>query len=311
MAGITAALVKELRELTGAGMMDCKKALTENNGDMEPAVDWLRKNGLAAAAKKAGRAAAEGLVGVAVSGGTGAVVEVNAETDFVARNGSFQEYVAKVTGIALADPATGGDVEALKAAAYPGESRTVDEQLTHMVSTIGENMNLRRSAVVKVEKGVVVSYMHNALVPGLGKIGVLVGLQSAADPDKLEPLGRQLAMHVAAANPIALSRDGVDAKDLQRERDVLSEQARASGKPDEIIAKMVEGRLRKYYEEVCLLEQTFVIDNETKIEKVLENAGKEIGSPVSISSFVRLALGEGVEKKEEDFAAEVAAVASA
>ncbi len=305
MAEITAALVKELRETTGAGMMDCKKALTENDGDMEASVDWLRSQGLAAAAKKAGRAASEGLVGVATNGSKGAVVELNAETDFVARNESFQDFAESLVQIALAGD---GDVEALKAADHPSGDN-VAEQLTQLISTIGENMDLRRSAVLEVENGVVSSYMHNAMKPGLGKIGVLVSLESTGDAAALDALGKQLAMHVAAASPLALSRDDVDAGDLERERNILMEQARDSGKPEEIIEKMVEGRLRKYYEEICLLEQTYVIDTDNNVEKAVEAAAKEIGAPVSIKGFVRFALGEGVEKEEEDFAAEVAAVA--
>ncbi|SMF70589.1 translation elongation factor Ts (EF-Ts) [Tistlia consotensis] len=304
MAEITAALVKELRDKTGAGMMDCKKALSESAGEIEAAVDWLRKKGLAAAAKKAGRTAAEGLVGIAVAGGRGAVVEVNAETDFVARNEQFQGFVSTVTGLALG---TDGDVETLKQAAYPETGRTVGEELTQLIATIGENMALRRAALVVAEPGVVAGYVHNQTAEGLGKIGVLVGLKSEGDADKLAALGKQLAMHVAAANPLALDRAGVDASALDRERDVLADQARASGKPEEIIAKMVEGRLRKFYEENCLIEQTFVIDGETKISKVLENAAKEIGAPVALVGFQRFQLGEGIEKEESDFAAEVAA----
>lgn len=306
MAEITAALVKELREKTGAGMMDCKKALSETNGDLEGAVDWLRKKGLAAAAKKAGRVAAEGLVGVTTSGTVGTAVEVNAETDFVARNETFQGYVAKVTELALG---TDADVEALKAVAYPGTGRNVGEELTHLVATIGENMNLRRVAKLTVGQGVVSSYVHSALVPGLGKIGVLVALESAGDAAKLEALGKQIAMHVAAARPEALDVADVSTDALDRERNVLAEQARASGKPEEIIAKMVEGRIRKYYEEVVLLEQVFVIDGETKIRKVVENAAKDVGAPVKLTGFVRFALGEGIEKETTDFAAEVASMA--
>jgi len=306
MAEITAALVKELREKTGAGMMDCKKALAETQGDLEGAVDWLRKKGLAAAAKKAGRVAAEGLVGVATAGTAGACVEVNAETDFVARNETFQGYVAKVTDLALS---TDGDLEALKALPYPGTGRTVAEELTHLVATIGENMNLRRAAKLTVTEGVVASYMHGALVPGLGKIGCLVALESSGDKEKLLELGKQIAMHVAAARPEALDIADVDSSNLERERDVLSEQARASGKPEEIIQKMVEGRIRKYYEEVVLLEQVFVVDGETKVRKVVENAAKTVGAPVKLTGFVRFALGEGIEKEASDFAAEVASMA--
>jgi elongation factor Ts len=304
MAEITAGLVKELREKTGAGMMDCKRALGETAGDIEAAVDWLRKKGLAAAAKKAGRVAAEGLVGVATSGAVGAAAEVNSETDFVARNEAFQEFVRTLAGLALDK---GDDLEALKAAPYPGESRNVAEQLTHLVATIGENMNLRRAKRLKVGNGVVVSYVHNALAPGLGKIGVLVALESTGDAERLTALGKQLAMHIAAANPQFLDTASVDAASLERERDVLREQARASGKPDAIIDKMVEGRIRKYYEEVVLLDQIFVVDGESRISKVVESAAKEIGAPISIAGFVRFALGEGIEKEQADFAAEVAA----
>ena len=304
MTQITASVVKELREKTGAGMMDCKAALTETGGEMEAAVDWLRKNGLAAAAKKAGRVAAEGLVGVSVEGHVGAVVEVNAETDFVARNETFQEFVC---GVAKATLDHGSDIEALGAATYPDGDQTVGEHLTNLVATIGENMAIRRGASLRVDSGVVVSYVHNAVAPGLGKIGVLVALRSDAEGPALEGLGKQLAMHVAAAAPQAVSREDVDVADLDRERSVLADQARESGKPEEIIEKMVEGRLRKYYEEICLLEQTYVIDGETKVSKVLEAAAKDIGGPVELAGFVRFVLGEGVEKKDEDFAAEVAA----
>jgi elongation factor Ts len=303
MAEITASLVKELREKTGAGMMDCKRALGETQGDIEGAVDWLRKKGLAAAAKKAGRIAAEGLVGVATSANAGAVVEVNSETDFVARNEAFQNFVRQVAELALAK----GDLESVKAAAFPGTGRNVGEELTHLVATIGENMSLRRIRRLETGKGVVVSYVHNALVPGLGKIGVLVALDSAADAAKLTALGKQLAMHVAAANPQFLTIADVDSASLDRERDILREQAKASGKPDAIIDKMVEGRLRKYYEEVVLLEQIFVVDGETRIAKVVEAAAKEAGGPIKITAFARFALGEGIEKEQSDFAAEVAA----
>jgi elongation factor Ts len=303
MAEITASLVKELREKTGAGMMDCKRALGETAGDIEGAVDWLRKKGLAAAAKKAGRIAAEGLVGVATAGNAGAVVEVNSETDFVARNEAFQNFVRQVADLALAK----GDLEAVKAAAFPGTGRTVAEELTHLVATIGENMSQRRVRRLEVGKGVVVSYVHNALVPGLGKIGVLMALESGGDSAKLTALGKQLAMHVAAAHPQFLTIADVDTASLDRERDVLREQAKASGKPDAIIDKMVEGRLRKYYEEVVLLEQIFVVDGETRIAKVVEAAAKEAGAPIKITAFARFGLGEGIEKEQSDFAAEVAA----
>jgi elongation factor Ts len=306
MTEITAGLVKALRHKTGAGMMDCKRALAETAGDMEQAVDWLRKKGLAAAAKKAGRIAAEGLIGVAVDGRRGAVVEVNAETDFVARNDQFQAFVAQVAKLALA---ANGDVERLAAMPYPGTDRTVADQLTHLIATIGENMALRRTAVVAVREGSVAAYVHKGLGDGLGRIGVLVGLETAADPAALADLGKKIAMHVAAASPQAVSRAEVDQQALARERAVLTEQARASGKPEAIIAKMVEGRLSKYYEDVCLLEQTWVIDGESKVKAVVEAVAKQLGQPVAVSGFVRLVLGEGIEKKQEDFAAEVASAA--
>ncbi len=306
MAEITAALVKQLRERTGAGMMDCKKALTETGGDIEAAVDSLRQKGLASAAKKAGRVAAEGLVGVVTEGGRGAVVEVNSETDFVARTEAFQGFVATVAKLALE---TGGDLEALGAASYPDRDHTVAEALTEMIAKIGENMSLRRAAALQVSDGVVAGYVHNQAAPELGKIGVLVALESSGDKNKLSALGKQLAMHVAWAAPQAVDTDDVDATALARERKVLSEQARASGKPEDIIEKMVEGRLRKFYEEACLLDQTFVIDGETKVAQVLEKAEKELGSSVVVKEFARLALGEGVERSDQDFAAEVAAAA--
>ena len=304
MAEITASLVKELREKTGAGMMDCKKALVETGGNVEEAVDFLRKNGLAAAAKKSGRVASEGLIGVATKDGAGSVVEINAETDFVARNNDFQAFVSAVAGIMLDH---GDNFESVANAAFPGTERTVGEQLTHNIATIGENMSMRRGQSLSVDQGCVVSYVHNALSGGLGKIGVLVALESNGDHAALEQLGRQIAMHVAAARPEALSVDSIAPEALERERSVLVEQAKASGKPDNIIEKMVEGRLRKYYEEVALMEQTFVIDNETKMAKVVENAAKEIGTPIALTGFVRYELGEGIEKSEADFAAEVAA----
>ena len=299
MAEITAALVKELREKTGAGMMDCKRALGETAGDLEGAVDWLRKKGLAAAAKKAGRVAAEGLVGVATRGGMGAVVEVNSETDFVARNDIFQHFVRAVTEIALE---TGDDVAKLSHAAYPGTGRGVADELTHMIATIGENMALRRVRRLAVKEGVVHAYVHNALAPGLGKIGVLVALESRADAAKLGPVAKQLAMHVAAAKPDYLDIASVDGAALERERNVLREQARTSGKPEAIIEKMVEGRLRKFYEEVVLLEQTYVIDGESRVTKVLDAAAKELGAPVRVAGFVRFALGEGIPKDQADAA---------
>jgi elongation factor Ts len=304
MAEITAALVKDLREKTGAGMMDCKRALGETGGDLEQAVDWLRKKGLAAAAKKAGRVAAEGLVGVATERAVGAVIEVNSETDFVARNETFQSFVKTVAGLVLRH---GDDIEALKPIAYPGTGRTVGDELTHLIATIGENMTLRRAKRLEVRGGAVISYMHNSLAPGLGKIGVLVSLESGADASKLTELGRPLAMHVAAANPQYLDVGSVDAAAAERERAILRDQARQSGKPDAIVEKMVEGRLRKFYEETVLLEQIYVIDNESRVGKVVEAAAKSAGTPIRVAGFARFALGEGIDKKDGDFAAEVAA----
>ena len=304
MAEVTAALVKELRERTGAGMMDCKRALGETACDMEAAVDWLRKKGLAAAAKKAGRVAADGLVSLATRGAAGAVVEVNSETDFVARNELFQAFVRTVATLAV----TGnGDVEALKQMPYPGTGRTIAEELTELVGRIGENLVLRRVARLAVGKGLVSSYMHNSLAPGLGKIGVLVALESEASGEAVETLGRQLAMHVAAANPQFLDTGSVSASALDRERAILREQARGSGKSDAIVERMVEGRLRKFYEETVLLEQIFVVDGESRVSKVVEAAAKTAGKPVRVAGFVRFALGEGVEKPPSDFAAEVGA----
>lgn len=306
MAEITAALVKELRDKTGAGMMDCKKALTECGGDTEAAVDKLRTKGLATAAKKAGRVASEGLVGIATDGGRGAVVEINSETDFVARNDAFQDLVGTVAELALG---VDGELEKLTAAEYPGAGQSVGDQVVHMVGTLGENLNLRRSAGLSVDPGVVASYVHAAIAPGKGKIGVLVALESAGDQAKLAAFGKQVAMHVAAANPRSLSPDDLDPELVEKERAVLMEQAKASGKPEEIIGKMVEGRLRKFFEEVVLLSQIWVIDGETRVDKTLKAAESEVGAPVRITGFVRFALGEGVEKQQTDFAAEVAAVA--
>ena len=300
---VTAALVKELREKSGAGMMDCKKALAETDGDMEAAIDWLRTKGLATAAKKSGRVASEGLVAFAVDGTKGAVIELNAETDFVARNTEFQEFASTLAGLALA----AGDLDALTAADYPDTGRNVSEELTHKIATIGENMSLRRMAAVSVGSGAVVSYMHNATAAGLGRIGVLVALESSAGADVLEPLGKQIAMHIAATAPASLSVDDLDKDMVQRERDVLIEQAKASGKPQEIAEKMVEGRMKKYYKEVVLLEQVSVIDGETQISDVVAKAGKDAGAEIALTGFVRFNLGEGIEKEETDFAAEVAA----
>lgn len=307
MAEITAAAVKDLRERTGAGMMDCKKALAETGGDLEAAVDWLRTKGLAAAAKKAGRVAAEGLVGVATNGTHGAVVEVNSETDFVAKNDQFQGFVRAVTEVALSRGES--DVEALKAA--PLGSSTVGEVLTGNIATIGENQTLRRAATLSVKEGAVVSYVHNAAAAGLGKIGVLVALESSADEAALTGLGKQLAMHIAAANPLALSSDTLDAELIARERAIAEEKAKESGKPAEIIAKMVDGSIAKFRKENALLSQPFVIDGKTPVAEVVAAAGKEAGATITLSGFIRMQMGEGIEKQESDFAAEVAAAASA
>ncbi len=305
MAEVTSQMVKDLREKTGAGMMDCKKALGETAGDMEAAIDWLRKKGLSQAAKKSGRVAAEGLVGVATEGNAGAVLEVNAETDFVARNETFQAFVETASKLTLAAM---GDIEKLKSLPFPGESRTVSEQLTHLIATIGENMNIRRGATLSVGQGVVTTYIHTAAKPGIGKIGVLVALESTGNKDALIALGKQLAMHVAAAKPDALSIDSVDGAALEREKAIYRDQAAASGKPADIVEKMVIGRVRKYYEEVVLLEQPYIMDDKTKVSQAVEKAAKEIGAPVKLTGFVRFALGEGIQKEEKDFAAEVAAV---
>ncbi len=306
MAELSAALVKELREKTGAGMLDCKKALTENNCDIEAAVDWLRKKGLASAAKKAGRVAAEGLVAVAASGNVGSVVEVNSETDFVARNDQFQAMARDCASAALAGQLS--DIEALKNAKF-ADGKTAAETITNLIATIGENMSLRRVATLKVGSGIVSSYVHSPVSAGLGKIGVLVALESTGDAGKLAELGKQLAMHIAAAKPEALTVADLDQSKVEREKAIVEEQTKASGKPAEIVAKMVEGRMRKYYEEVVLMEQTYVIDGETKIKQVIENAAKAVGAPVTLAAFIRYGLGEGIEKQTTDFAAEVAAQA--
>lgn len=302
MADITAALVKELREASGAGMMDCKKALIETDGDVDAAVDWLRTKGLSAAAKKSGRVAAEGLVGLTVGGNAGAVVEVNSETDFVARNEQFQEFVSTITGLALANE---GDQEAVKSSGYPGNDRTVDEELTQLIATIGENMSIRRMSALAVENGVIGSYTHNAVATNLGKIGVLVALESEGKAEVLEGLGKHLAMHIAWTNPQALDVDSLDPELVERERNVQAEKARESGKPEEIIEKMLVGRMRKFYEEVVLSEQVSVVDTDNRISQVLEMAAKDAGADIAIKGFVRYELGEGLAKKEEDFAAEV------
>jgi elongation factor Ts len=305
MAEITAASVKELRERTGAGMMDCKKALAETSGEMEAAIDWLRAKGLAAAAKKAGRTAAEGLVGVAVEGTRGAVIEVNSETDFVAKNEIFQDFVRNVAKLVLEK---GTNIETLGAAEYPGGG-TVQDKLTDNIAKIGENQSLRRAAVLEVRQGAVVSYVHNQVAPGLGKIGVLVALESAAPADTLNQLGKQIAMHVAAAHPLALSADALPGELVERERAIAMEKAKESGKPDNIVEKMVEGGLAKFRKENSLLSQLFVMDNKTPVADVVAVAGKDAGTSIELIGFVRFQLGEGIEKKQEDFAAEVAAAA--
>ena len=300
---VTAALVKELREKSGAGMMDCKKALGETDGNLDAAIDWLRTKGLAAAAKKSGRVAAEGLVGIAVDGTRGAVVELNAETDFVARNSEFQSFVSSLANLALGAHGLDG----LKALSFPGTGRNVADELTQKIATIGENMLLRRVRGVEVANGAIVPYVHNITATGLGRIGVLVALESTAEEAALVSLGKQIAMHIAATSPASLSVEDLDTEAVEREREVLIEQAKASGKPQEIAEKMVEGRMKKYYQEVVLLEQTSVIDGETRIADVIENAGREAGAEIVLTEFVRFNLGEGVEKEESDFAAEVAA----
>lgn len=304
---ITASMVKELRGKTGAGMMDCKSALNESDGNMESAIDWLRTKGLAKAAKKAGRVAAEGLIGLACEGTKGALVEVNSETDFVARNDQFQGMVSTIAEQALE---TQGDVEKLAATAYPGSDKSIAEFITATVGTIGENMSLRRTARHEVSSGAVVGYIHNAAAPGLGKIGVLVALESEGNADVLLTIGKDVAMHIAATNPLALTSDSLDPEVVERERAILIEQARESGKPDEIIEKMVEGRIRKFYEEVALLSQAFVKDPDITVEKFINGAEADAGASIKLMSFERFALGEGIEKEEGDFAAEVAAAVS-
>lgn len=304
MAEITASLVKQLREASGAGMMDAKKALEETGGDMEAAQDYLRKKGIAKADKKSSRTAADGLVAIALDGTKGAVVELNAETDFVARNEEFQSFVKKVANAALKQKT----IDGLKAADMDGKS--ISENLTALIAKVGENMTLRRMENLEVSKGVIVGYMHNSVGDNLGKIGVLVALESEGDKAKLEALGKQIAMHVAAAFPKYLNRESVDATELHKETDIIRAQAKAEGKADEIIEKMLSGRINKFYGEICLLEQVFVIDGETKINKLLENAAKDVGAPVTLKAYSRIQLGEGIEKEAEDFAAEVAKVAN-
>src|SRR5436190_16162550 len=301
---VTAQQVKELREMTGVGMMDCKKALEETGGDMEAAIDWLRTRGLAKAAKKAGRVAAEGLVGISSEGTKAAIVEVNSETDFVARNEQFQGIVGGIAKLALEAK---GSVEKLGEMPFPGTGRSVAAELTDAIAKIGENMNLRRSQVIAVKDGVIGSYVHNTVKPGLGKLAVLVGLESTGDKGVLAGLGKQLAMHIANTNPLSVSPDDIDPAIVAKEREIFTEQAKESGKPAEVIAKMVEGRVRKFYEESTLLAQTFVIDGESKVKDVVAKAEKEAGAPIKVTKFVRYSLGEGIEKAETDFAAEVAA----
>jgi elongation factor Ts len=307
MATITATMVKDLREKTGAGMMDCKAALNEAQGDMETAVDWLQARGLAKAAKKAGRVAAEGLIGLAADAKQAALVEVNSETDFVARNQKFQEMVSAIAAAALK---VKGDVDKLASAKYGSGKATVADTIKEMIGSIGENMTLRRAAHLSAAKGVVASYMHNTIAPGLGKIGVIVALESAGNAEQLKSFGRQIAMHIAAANPQAVAVDSLDKAVIERERAVLTEQAKESGKPAPVIEKMVEGRLRKFYEEVVLLAQAFVHDPETTVAKAVADAEKVAGAPIKITGFYRYALGEGIDRPDSDFAAEVAAAAS-
>jgi elongation factor Ts len=302
MANISAAMVKDLREKTGAGMMDCKAALAETNGDIEAAVDWLRKKGLSKAAKKAGRVAAEGLIGVESAGHTAAIVEVNSETDFVARNDQFQAFVREAAKIALMGE---GTVQALEAAHFPGSTTTVKDRLQELVATIGENMTLRRITKLQVKQGLIASYVHSAVVDGLGKIGVLVALESTGDVAQLSALGRQIAMHVAAMNPLAVDASGIDSQTVERESAILRE--KNAGKPDNVLQKIVESGLKSYYKEVTLLEQGFVHEPSKSINQVLKEAEGRVGSPVKLAGFVRYALGEGIEKEESDFAAEVAA----
>ncbi|MDD2867184.1 translation elongation factor Ts [Neomegalonema sp.] len=306
MAEITAALVKELRERTGAGMMDCKKALAETNGDIEAAIDWLRSKGIAKAAKKADRAAAEGLVGAATDARVGALVEINSETDFVARNAEFQALVAETSRLALGLP---GGLEELKTSHLGSAGKPVALAIADKIATIGENMNLRRMARLAVSNGVVSTYVHNAVVPGLGRIGVLVALESTGDAAKLDALGRQIAMHVAANNPASLADEDLDQALVEREKAVLTEEALQSGRPAAVVEKMIEGRIRKFYEQVVLLRQAFVMNPDITVAQAVEGLAKELGTPVKLVAFSRLAVGEGVEKAETDFAAEVAAAA--
>lgn len=308
MASSTASMIKELREKTGAGMLDCKKALSENNSDIEQAIDWLRTKGLAAAAKKSGRTAAEGLVAIAINGKKGALVELNAETDFVARNDQFQQLAKDIAETALTN---GSDIDALKSAKCANSDKTVEESVTAAISTIGENMNLRRAELIEAKNGFVASYIHNATAPNLGKIGVLIAVETISDDQKVHEIAKQVAMHIAAAKPVALTREGVSSEELDRERSVLKDQAIASGKPAEIAEKMVDGRIRKYYQDIVLLEQLFVMDGKTPVQEAIDAVAKEVGADIKISDYAMFQLGEGIEKEENDFAAEVAAAAGA
>ena len=303
---LSATMVKELRDKSGAGMMDCKKALQETDGNMEEAVDWLRKQGLSAVAKKSGRVAAEGLIGVTVKGNIGSIIEINSETDFVARNELFQNFVSTCSDLAIS---TDQDIAALKKMPYPNSERTVDEELTHNIATIGENMNIRRSELLSVSNGVVISYVHNSIKNGLGRLGVLVGIESEAKHDDLSTIGKQIAMHIAASSPKSLNIEDLDVDLVERERQVLIDQAIASGKPKEIAEKMVVGRMQKFYQEVVLNEQVFVIDGETKIKDVIKKLEKDLNTKVELTEFKKIILGEGIEVSENDFAAEVAATA--
>ncbi len=306
MAEITAGMVKSLRDKTGAGMMDCKTALAESAGEMEAAIDWLRAKGLSKAAKKADRVAAEGLIGVASAAKAGALVEVNSETDFVARNAEFQQTVGVIAKLALK---AGGDLGKLSAMPYPKKKISVSDHLKELVGTIGENISLRRTAALKVKDGVVATYVHNQATPGMGKIGVLVALESAGDKDKLNEIGRQVAMHVAATNPLALKDEDVDPETLERERAIFTEQAKESGKPEKVIKQMIEGRIKKFYQEVVLLKQAFVINPDMTVEKALKEAEAGVGAPITVKAFARYELGEGIKTDKGDFAAEVAAAA--
>ena len=303
---LSASMVKELREKSGAGMMDCKKALQETNGNMEEAVDWLRKQGLSAVAKKSGRVAAEGLIGITVKNNVGSIIEINSETDFVARNEMFQNFVSTCSELAIE---SNEDINALKNMSYPNSDRTVDEELTHNIATIGENMNIRRSELLTVSNGVVISYVHNSVKDGLGRLGVLVGIESEADKVSLAAVGKQIAMHIAATSPQSLNIEDLDQDLVKRERQVLIDQSIASGKPSEIAEKMVVGRMQKFYQDVVLNEQTFVIDGETKIKDVIKKLEKDLNTKVKLSGFKKLTLGEGIEVSANDFAAEVAATA--